>query len=475
MNKNLKKMLAGTMALTMVAGMAGCSKAENTSSQSTKEETKTTETTKTEEKPAETEQVEEEEPVRDLGGIEITIGNWWANPDAENLPAANQQEEDLRAYRKMIQEKYNFTIKEVNLGGWGEYQEIFMTSVMAGDPAADIFIMDPGFVAQPLAKGLFYPLNELPELDFSEKKWNKQVEDIMTFGENIYGMVAAEKLEPRNGVFFNKRLIQEAGLEDPYDLQASGRWTWDTFKEYAKALTVDKDNDGVMDTYGLASFSVDYFTSFAFSNNAAYIGKDENGKFYNAMTDPNFLEAMQFGRSIIQEGYEMPQPEGSEWDWFVTAFKDGKVAMQVAQQHHVSTWADMEDDWGFVLFPAGPKGDMVTVFSENVVVMPSGLKNANDIAFAYNLYTEPLEEYSGADDWKDPYYPKFRDSRAVDETLAMMYEGHSAYGLHPLVYGISTGDICYTVGVGEQTPAELIQSVSQKWQVLIDDANGGIK
>ena len=55
--------------------------------------------------------------------------------------------------------------------------------------------------------------------------------------------------EPREGMFFNKRILQENGYDPdlPYDMQKDGTWTWETFEELCKKLTRDTDNDGVND------------------------------------------------------------------------------------------------------------------------------------------------------------------------------------------------------------------------------------
>ena len=75
----------------------------------------------------------------------------------------------------------------------------------------------------------------------------------------------------------------------PYDLQAKGEWTWEALEDLAKRCTRDLDNDGVPDVYGIASFSKDFFRGCVFSNDAKFIGY-EDGKFYNATGEPNFLE-----------------------------------------------------------------------------------------------------------------------------------------------------------------------------------------
>ncbi len=413
------------------------------------------------------------ETPRDLGGITITIGDWWTTDP--NPAPKDTREEDTLAYREEFQEKYNFTITRANLGSWMEYQEIVVSSIMAGDPAADVIVMDQKFIAAPLQQGLLYPLNTLESINFDDEKWNQVVRKMMTIGGNTYGM-ANGRMEPRLGVFWNKRLFEEAGLNPdlPYELQKSGEWTWQALEDLARQLTRDTNSDGIMDVYGISSFSKDFFRGCVFSNNASFIGVDENGKFYNATGDPNFLEALEWGRSLYDKGYHMPQPADSNWDWFISTFIEGKVAMQCAEEYKVGTWKDMEDDWGFVIFPKGPKGEMMTVFTENVVVLPVGLEKeaAENIAFAYNLYTNVTPGYED-EDWKTPYYSVFRDTRAVEETLPLFYEPkHGVISYLSMIAGIDYGDVTYDLDAGALTSAESVEKVQGLWQAFIDTANG---
>lgn len=474
MKKIITKWLSVLLVLTMcVTLFTACGKkAEETSSTDNKAEATVAPVT---EEVTETPEVVEEEPAMDLGGMEIVIGDWWSS--AEPAEPANAQEEDTLAYRQMIQEKYNFTMKQVAVADWGTMQETFTTSTMAEDPAAQIFILGQGWTAQPLANGLLYDMATLKNFDFTESKWNQSIRNTMTFGDSIYGM-ASGKPEPKLGVFWNKRLFEEAGLDPdlPYDLQASGEWTWEKFEELCQKLTMDSNNDGTIDSYAMASFSAEFFSGAINSNDARYIGRDESGKFYNATTEPNFLEAAQWVVSMIEKGYEMPVPPDSNWDWFFAAFHDAKVAMTFGEQWKVGNWADMTDDWGFVLVPKGPKSDNYSVyFNDNIAVIPScyDAETAEKIAFAYNLWTNPTPGYEEATDtWKDSYYTRFRDERAVDETLAMMYDEATVNNeFAQFVYGVDLGNFLWDAYALAKTPAEKIEEVTGLWKTLIDDAN----
>lgn len=484
MKKKGQKLAAIMMSLAMTASMTACGGGSDEDAganvtntpKPTQDANKTDDTTPTQgTEPVETtpEPTEVPEKYKDLGGMEIIIADWWSNGEEEEAKTA--QEEATREYRREIQEKYNFTIKQTSIGGWGDHQETFVISTMANTPSGSLFMMDQGFIAKPLANNLFYDLATLESFDFSESKWNPAVIQEMTQGSHVYGM-AAGKPEPRGGVFWNKRLFEDAGLDPdlPYDLQKNGEWTWEKFEELCGKLTRDTNNDGTPDTYAMASFSIDMFKLLAASNNAEFIGINPDGTYYNATGTPEFLAAMQFGVKLIEAGHEMPSPEGAEWDWFIPAFHDAKVAMTFAEEYKVGTWGDMDDDFGFVMAPAGPSGQSTTIFADNVVVMPScfDAETANKIAFAYNLYTNPTPGYEDDDDWKTGYYDRFRDERAVDETLAMMYEeGRGVVWYLPLVYGTSYGDIAYNIYALANTPAEKIEEVAGTWASLIEDAN----
>ena len=413
------------------------------------------------------------EAPKDLKGTTIVIADWWTTDP--NPEPTNKREEDTFRYRDEFMEKYNFTLTRQNLGTFQEYQEIVVTSIMAGDPAADIFVMHAEHIAAPLQQGLLYPLETLENFDFTEEKWNPQIKDMMTMDGHVYGM-ATGRMEPRLGIFWNKRLFEEAGLNPdlPYDLQAKDEWTWEALEEIARVTTRDTDNDGTPDVYGIASFSKDFFRGCVFSNDARFIGY-KDGKFYNATSEPNFLEALEWGWSLYEKGYHHPLPDPQDkWDWFIATFKEGKVAMQCAEQYKVNTWKDMEDDWGFVIFPKGPKGEMRTAFTENTIVMPNNLDKdrAEDVAFAYNLYTEITPGYE-EEDWQTQYYPLFRDARAVEETLPLFYEPeHGMISLLAMIPGIDYGNVTYDLDAGALSPAESVEKVMAQWAAHIAAANG---
>lgn len=409
-----------------------------------------------------------------LGGMSITIGDWYTSGEVGESEYAKATQD----YRKEIMEKYDFKIERKTMYSYTDQQETYVNGVMSNSPSCQLFYLYQEFVSAPLMKGLMYNLKELPELDFSEEKWNPTVTELMSIGNGVWGM--NPEAEPRGGVFFNKRMLKEAGLDEdePYDLQASGDWTWKKFEEYCKKLTIDSDGDGKTDRYALASFSKYYLPMCAANNNATFVSRNENGEYENATGEKEFLEAMNWGMDLYNKGYIMPKPEGAAWDWYKAAFRDGEVAMQTAEVYEISAFANMDDDWGFVMFPYNEKNDGATnktIPNDNIIVMPScfDADSAEKIAFAYDLYTEPTPGYDLDDAWKETYYEQFRDERAVDETLNTMKEvEHKQTSYLPMIGNdVDYGDFCYSVYAGATTPAKQIEAISSKWDSKISDMN----
>lgn len=413
------------------------------------------------------------EPPRDLGGIEVIVADWWSTGTEEE--AKNQKEEDQRAYRNEMQKKHNFTLVNKNIGAWAEYQEIFITSTMSEDPVADIFCMDQKFVPEPLKQGLLQAVSDLPSFGPEDELWNKSMLDFMTQYGKIYGFTE-EQNGPGLGIFFNKRFFQEAGLDPDllYDLQKNNEWTWDKLLEVCAKLVRDDNGDGITDIYPLSAWNVEIVKCGVFSNGSDYVRfNEETGKYENNQNSDDFLAGLQFAVDLLNKGYLKPDPEGAEWTWFETAFKNAEVAMCATEWYRHTAFQDMEDDWGFVFFPAGPKGEMRTMYTGNPRVMPTGLdpQRADDVIFAYKLWVSAVPGYEDEDIDYPYYYSVTRDTRTVEETLVPMIEGKGFRSLLYQIPGLSYkyGSNMEGGGLSAMSPIEISEAASSAFDSLIND------
>ena len=433
------------------------------------------------------------EPIRNLNGLEIIIGDTYS-PESTPTPTT-AWEEARRLYREEIMQTHNCIIAAKKVADPEEMQEVFISSVEAGEPVAQVFELDYRFLAKPFSKGLFYDLATLEELGISTNererwyKWSDAVNKLMTKGKSIYGM-RAEWMEPGGGIIFNKRLFEEAGLDPelPYDLQANGEWTWSKFEEICEILTRDTDGDGQTDVYATCSDGTDTLQCLVSSTGKDFIAVEKDGTIYNNCKDASVLGAMEYAAELYEKGYEMPRPENAEADWYISAFQEGKVAMQFAEEALCKPDAPygencMTDEIGFVV-PPKPDGqeEYYTYVYGNVWVIPScyDAKTAADIAFAYNLYTNETPGYNDPISYEDLYvYDFYRndayDERAINETIPRYDDKNEKtvnFLTRYLVDGLDIRDLTKHYPFTEKAPEECVNEVWDSWQELIDASNG---
>ncbi len=413
---------------------------------------------------------------RDLGGLNVVIADWWS-PENYNEPT-NTYEEDYWAFQEDMMKAHNYTIGRLKVSEWEPMTETAMLSITTNQPVGQIIVLDSGFVAALLDKGLFADVANIEEFDFKEEKWNQEVIEVMTVGDAIYGF--ASGLEPRTGVFFNMDLFEQLGVDPelPYDLQAAENWTWEEFEKLCAQLTQDTNNDGQMDVYGIASFSNDFFQACLQSNDTNVIVKGEGGTLVMNTSDPAVLEALDWGRGLYDKGYHMPRPEGDDvaWDWFVQAFEEQKTAMRVCEEYNVSTINQYGFKFGFVCFPQGPSADsMISIVRENILIIPNcdATKDiVDDIAYAYNKFTDRAPGYENDDTaWKGGYESLFVDERAVNETLDLMINELDTNMACTILLSDYVWDWVWDIDSGVATPAEQLEAFGSQWQTMVDDFN----
>jgi ABC-type glycerol-3-phosphate transport system substrate-binding protein len=414
--------------------------------------------------------------IRAMGGV--TIGNWWSDYDVDKVVPKSDYDERLLDYRKKLLKENNIVIRTKEIASWNEMAQIAATSIMAGKPAAQVFVLQPDWALTLYRQKLLYPVSDNKAVDLTKTspvEWNSTVNKTFTFDKKIYAFQAGYGDSLHAAVLvWNKRLFREAGLNPdlPYNLQQSGKWTWDEFLKICKQLTRDTNNDGKTDIYAMPrDLSTEILDAFVSSNGAMYVDRASNGKLILAINKPAFIEAVQFFMKLRDEKVMMPRPEGSEWNWHIPAFNDGKVAMRI-DQHYIAhnDLGNMKDDWGLVLPPKGPKAKNYVVFTdENVMVVPKTYNRdqVDAIMWAVQAWLTPIDK-----NWQAPLLQIYRDNRAIKETWGYIRDPKLNQWKHHLhVPGLNRGGIAWEIWFHEGEASQLIDSVTPMWNALIEDAN----
>lgn len=489
--KTLNKVLAASLVVSMTASLAGCGNDSTTpdaapaGDDTTTEPAADTNTSDTEgtdtagddgaEEGGYVALTDENGNVYDLGGMEIVIRDWWSS--GEEAEPTDAFEEARQEYQEWVQDTYNFKITQIAISDWGSTPEDYLNYVTSGgDDNNYVWILrkGPEFVSA-MNNGLMYDLSTLDCLDFSEAKWVSGVHELCSKNGAIYACFP-EIPEPRGGVFFNKRLLEEAGIDpaDIYKWQESGEWTWDKFEELCATITADTDNDGVIDRWGLVTDESLFKNMSVWSNNTEYIGM-ENGKYVNKTETDETLQALNWAIDMMSK--YLYKPDGAEWDWWKTAFPAGNAAFLAGEVYMAANeFKDMEDDFGFVCFPMGPNAtDYTNLYSDNPFAIPAcyDADRAWKIAFAMNVYKNPVPGYEDYNDRLSGYYNQFRDMESVDLTITRLCEnGMNSY--HELIPGLNLGEqFMWGLSV-DNPPAVAAEAVRNQWASYLAYANGEI-
>ena len=417
----------------------------------------------------------------DLGGMEIIIRDWWSYEEPRE--PQTDYEETRAAYLEWIQETYNFTIKEMAISDWSSTPMDFVDYVSTGgDDNNYIFTLrDNPAVTAAMAQGMMYDLSVLDCLDFTEYKHStNKVHELYSKDDGIYAM-SAGYAEPRVGMWFNKRVLEEAGIdpESIYDMQATGTWTWDAWMDIMEVVQRDVNGDGVDDIYGMdANYSTAVLQA-VYSNDAELVGMDEYGDYVYKFEDPATLEALNWIAEIF-ETYGVARPADAEWNYYTEAFLNGYVAFcpeEAGLGLSGRVFADSVDEIGFVMFPKGPNADDYTnCWSEYPLAIPACYddERAWKIAFAWKLYSEDVPGYELYESYAKlkQYRMGNFDTRAVDETIMLMMEkGMVAY--HNMIPNLDiNSSFLYRFGRGANTVVEeVLDTVRDTYMYYIDEAN----
>ncbi len=257
--KHSKKFLLLSLCLALLLTGVGCS--------STEAETTTAETTATEAldaTPAETEfNWKNGVNVNDYGGYTFTLLNgctasWYSYTLIVPEESTGEPVNDAFYERNMrVNELLNVEITENNVSD--SITEL-RNGVKAGTDDFDVALctlMDCYAVSM---ENNVYDLNTVDGFDFSHVWWDQNAVDDLTINNKLYFVTSSSdttRLDSIRALFFNKEMVSDFGMDNPYDLVDEGKWTIDVFKEMCATVVDDLDGDGAMtdmDRYGWISY-----------------------------------------------------------------------------------------------------------------------------------------------------------------------------------------------------------------------------
>ncbi|MDR2421265.1 MAG: extracellular solute-binding protein [Oscillospiraceae bacterium] len=281
-------------------------------------------------------------------------------PDGTEESARGIREAELKlAVTREIERKYGVSLEYVNLTFEG-IQESINVSVPEGVPDVDIYQVDTQFGIPAVLNGYGTELEGL----------GGEARDDLLGGQSV---IKGLKLESGGGTYlfnpsrgggvtayplaFNMDMIRQAGLENPQDLYDRGEWTWEAWRGYLKALTLDTDGDGSADVYGYGGYWTNLFGSLLMSNGAAIAAGREQ-----TLDSRPTRETLEFIYGLYNTDKTARPWDSSNWEINNRLYAEGLNAFWIGADWIFSEQggAGLPFEIGVVPWPCGPSGDAGT-------------------------------------------------------------------------------------------------------------------
>ena len=294
-------------------------------------------------------------------GGKISFMNWDA---IEGTP--------LEAAITMFQEQTGIEVEVQAVPSGDEYETKMRTLLASGSPP-DVMCINDDYVRGYSLGGQLLDLNPLIQssgLDpasFNEHPFNFPVQPD---GQHAAWSIATQP----SVIFYNVNQFQETGVALPPGTWTGENWTWDTFLETAKALTIEDERWGAL-IYKDTSCETIYTV-----NNGEPTGIYSVDGTQFTLANPKAIEGMQWVADLTcVHGVQPPWGNLSQDNAQNQHFVSGKVSM-LSSTYGFTAYANQNVKdfvWDIAPPPAGPAGQ-TTIATLVVYCIPKDAKNQDE-------------------------------------------------------------------------------------------------
>lgn len=153
----------------------------------------------------------------------------YLEPEDVSTSASKIAYERNRALEERYEIALSTSTKDANL-----MLEETKNAVAAGSYYSDFLMVPLYMMGHFKSAGVLENLRSLPYLDMSQPYFYQESVEALSAGYTTWGISGYASVSPSDmsAVYFNRDLVEKAGLDMPYSLVSDGKWTWDAFFTY---------------------------------------------------------------------------------------------------------------------------------------------------------------------------------------------------------------------------------------------------
>ncbi len=273
--------------------------------------------------------------------------------NAEDLLCPEQDSEDVlvsakyQRYKK-VEELYGITITTTlkeNIG------TILSGSISANDKSFDMIWMSTYNTSTAAMGDLLVNLYEIDAMNLDSPWYDENYTEGMSIGDTLYSSVNDMETMDMHCTWimmYNKRLIEQYNLTDPYDMVKDNSWTFDNFVAMLSGISTD-NGDNVWDENDTYAFAAHQGSArnFFYGAGMKLCGKDSaNYPEIIIHNNPNVVKLQEKIVKLLHNDHTTLF-NGA----IVNAFMEGRTVFLAEIAGYLAAFADMEDDYGIVPYP----------------------------------------------------------------------------------------------------------------------------
>ena len=398
-------------------------------------------------------------PEIDMNGEDITVLNVseFAHMKIDFVvPEDADDTLDIAMYEsnKRIEEQFNFTLVEDDFpySNWSDtYIEMashFVKNVNSGDDVYDFIHFPVNQRMELMTSGYIMDLSELDGLHLDKPWWDAQINKVINVNGRQYmacGSINLGPYEAMTAIFFNKDILANNGLDDPYEMVHEGTWTIDKMVELGReAMNLNTDQawgvlEGGTSVYGVAKH--EYFPSHFLVGAGVQFVTEKDGEYTFALDSDDFYLAVEKIQDLFTDaadggiaGFQSAEAGGAH---YITQFGNGRALFLMSELKAGVEMRQSEINFGILPAPK-LRAEQEMYYTDETerlhyICIPTLSDNPDDVAsivdaMAYDRYKNVVPVYY------DSYieYKGLRDEESL-KMLEIMSAGRTvdigfAYG-----------------------------------------------
>ena len=301
---------------------------------------------------------------RDYGGYAVRIADRDAQGDWDTFDVYAEEitgeviNDAVYSRNTKMEELLNIKIEERS---FADPTGSTKTSITAGSDDFDMITDGLNSLSTLSTGGLLLDYNTISTIHPENEWWDQAMYRDLSVLNHVYFMTGDISVMDNYGTWcylFNKDMVSDLGLENPYTLVNEGKWTIDKFRELSADVSTDLNGDGVMDQadqYGLST-TPDTVYGLFYSCGGRFIEKDADDLPVFSVDVDKCSSILEKTGSIMADRNatllsSLIKGETNPIVTIQNCFIEGRSLFYGEVMFHVNRLREMADDFGIIPMP----------------------------------------------------------------------------------------------------------------------------